>query len=365
MRTDKTLIISVTLSMLLFTFTYTAWIFHLYYNVFEIPFGKNDVSNYFIEYDSMRNINIYSHYLFFATMESLALLFRTDIGGIITQFFPFLTLILWPYLMGIYSKKMGGSPWTAIFFLTFGTYHIHYADIVSIWGQYLSYTCFFMAFISWEMKKKYLAAAFAIFSIGYHFYTICIYAILLFAIGIKRHPFDTLVSSMLFIMLISSFSGFSILDFTFYAQDRTESGIIKQTNLYETMLLFINPIIIIFALIGRKFRPLRYDSFICLLYLIGLMSHNSRALIYALPFICHYASVGFECLLNYNIAESAWRKERFVYIIFIILIILVYFRYLSFLLLDSMYEEIKTRGLYLNYGESAERFLNILRLKTP
>ena len=339
--------------LLFLSWSYMQSIYSAYEDAYGIPYGKSDVDNYIRAFEK-DDYGQYSIHLWYTNMiKTFSIIFGVDVGTIITYYTPLFCFIILPtalftffgimYLTECRKKEAVDNAMKvllAVFFTIYGTYQIYFMGIVSVWAQFFSYFLFMLGVAAYAGKIKklegyafsWLHITLCIFlSIIFHLYTIFPILILIICLTLRRKPLLSLVAGIFMALFAMLVFPQNLIEYTFYSSHYSEVSL-KDTVFYCTNIFLVIAAAlrireILWADIRNTELEWRFILYTIVMYLVGIVSHNSRALIYAQPFIIYYA------------VTWIYRRENRFYLLLATVYTIYYFLEIYRIFLNSMFLE--------------------------
>lgn len=301
----------------------TLGLFVQFYNLYGIPFGKRDVDGYvkhlsqpLDEYRDDEHISIeiaremgfvrvdLRHTFFQLFVRLVAWWVKLEPVKVLVYLIPFMLWVVIPlsllFLCYCFLGVWDGFP---VLLVLFGGYTLILFGLVSVWSQMFSYVCFLLCigFLKLFFDKKIdvvPSVFFGVVSVLFHPFTLPLYLLLGVAYFLNNRNRKEVFVFVFLVFLLANVSMFFTRNQIFWNYTIFHNLNYPEPTIYFILYNLTNPILwVLFAvgfLRGREWNI--FDYYVLLVVFVGLFVHNARGLVFAHPFLCIYAYLGFRYL---------------------------------------------------------------------
>jgi hypothetical protein len=321
--------------IILMLFSIWFFLFNSYYQTFKIPFGQDDVDNYWCWFKGLKSIGNryqcpafegYSKYVHISFISFIW--FLGEPGKILTLFIPYCIWWVIPiiYFLFIFElcKNSKTSFYTTLMFI-FGSFTLTFFSIVAVWCQMVSFIFFILSMLFYHSDNKGFFYLSAFLSVLFHPIGLGIYVIFFLSSLLEKKKYRLLlILSILFFITLFFMNKLELITFFDHR--------VNQPSIYQMFSILTCPILIPFFFLGLD-KKHRFYTFTVVLFLLMPFVQIGRGLPYLHLFFCFFAYKGL-CKIDDKYMKT-----------FIALFILFSFANYFNMQLDYMYSEFVKRGL--------------------
>ena len=346
-----------------------------YFRIYLTPFGKIDVDSYTcwlrqgltnpVVCNQVRyGLNGFDiiHLGFQVTVRGLSYVSGLEHTRVLTLLIPIVVWGVIPFMlyrfMSVFFHNTKDGVYASLLLL-FGTYTVFLFGIVAVWAQMFAYVFYlgaltaYLRFRRGETNLLYRVLVFAALSIMYHPYFIVFYGLFFLDwLGSKG-----LYAEILLILLggvaFSTILGVRLINYTIF-----NPHFPPEPTIHVGLFFFTNPLIWLLAAYGFTAHPntRRLPFYLIISCLLGVLGHNGRVLVAALPLLCAYAYLGLKTMLTHV-------KHKRVLVWLLVIMLLLYFsNTFSQYIHDMIIEMGEGRYFWPSRGFDPEPFKQLLSM---
>ncbi len=308
----------------------------LFSSIYGIPFGMSDIDRYLCMWEPSGVGCGQEYYLAFYTHFYTFYVFA-PLDPFLFNFV--LLVLLWfvlPCVFYLFSREFLVVPDSAIhptLYLMFGSYVYFFFGFMGLLAQLTSFLFFVVSMMYFEKGKPLKGLVCCLLSVVGHPYVLGVYFLYVVSFGIFRGDKQFILVCFILSLCLVWYLDVDILRFTFFSARNPQAG------LFHLFFLFVNPLLVLFGLLGLLNANRSHNkSFTLLLLCFSPLSLDARLMPFLLIFLVNYAYIGLRHCIH------SVKNGRYLEL-FLLLSILIQFSYLFHHFFVLVTSTLEMRGL--------------------